>query len=205
MGDRRGLTQDGVFYTGQWTREVERIVLGKWQAARSAGNFSPKRYETSSDVIRSTRLQMIEEFGFQIPMASYEWKLNQLARRYHEFKKLISRPDVQYDQVLNRVEASSSTWEDIAKTQPNLMIYKHAGEPHWSYLKVLYEPIIDITSSVSGEQEEGRGKHRGESSDVSSRHGRRVGSNDRRVRGKQPIRSSVAKVADDSSGQSSEI
>ncbi|KAH6780106.1 hypothetical protein C2S52_011343 [Perilla frutescens var. hirtella] len=74
-----------------------------------------------------------------------EWE-----ERYHQFKWLISRPDVFYYPYDNIVEASVDVWTEISRIRPNLLVYRPKWEPCWEQMRVLFRETIVLSDTHSG-------------------------------------------------------
>ncbi|KAH6757283.1 hypothetical protein C2S52_023532 [Perilla frutescens var. hirtella] len=111
-------SQETSFYTGVWSRNVEKIVLQKLQIARSKSQWA------YSDGVGN------------------EWE-----RRHAEFKDLIQRPNVRYNSATNKVETTARTWNRILEKNPQYAIYMNEWEAQWELLKAVCEPVINISSS----------------------------------------------------------
>ncbi|KAH6801328.1 hypothetical protein C2S52_001792 [Perilla frutescens var. hirtella] len=101
-------------------------------------------------VLRLVRDEVNEELGVDIPLADYVAKLQEWEECYHQFKWLISRPDVFYYPYENTVEASVDVWTVISRIRPNLLVYRPKGEPCWEQMRVLFRETIAISDTHSG-------------------------------------------------------
>ncbi|KAH6794379.1 hypothetical protein C2S52_004856 [Perilla frutescens var. hirtella] len=153
MSGTEPLSQNSSFYSGSWTRAVEKIVLQKLRLARWSRDWEPGGNSTANQtVLRRIVDEMRVEYLVTISLPSIEWKCHQWERRHAEFSEIISRSGVQYDALRNTVEASEMTWTTIAEEDPRYLIYKKGPEAEWGLMRSVFASMIQISSSADSDR-----------------------------------------------------
>ncbi|KAH6795959.1 hypothetical protein C2S51_036945 [Perilla frutescens var. frutescens] len=132
------------FVESTWKADLTRECLMCGFKRCSRGDI-----ENNKQILRLVRDEVNEELGVDIPFPSYLAKLEEWEERYHQFKWLISRPDVFYYPIDNTVEASLDVWTVISRIRPNLLVYKPKGEPCWEQMRVLFRETIILSETHS--------------------------------------------------------
>ncbi|KAH6770094.1 hypothetical protein C2S52_014897 [Perilla frutescens var. hirtella] len=143
------ISQDNIFFIGVWSRHLESTILSKLDFEQWNNNWIVGDYQNNREVIRLVGEEIKVEEGIDLPFAAYLEKLQQWEDRFKMFKYLISRPDVFYHPHENTVEASVEVWTEIARTRPDLLVYRPKGEPCWDQLRVLFREVVVISDSQS--------------------------------------------------------
>ncbi|KAH6783912.1 hypothetical protein C2S52_008871 [Perilla frutescens var. hirtella] len=161
MAGPNPISQDNFFFIGVWSRHLESTVLSKLDFEQWNKNWIVGDYQNNREVIRLVGEEIKAEEGIDLPFAAYLEKLQQWEDRFNMFKYLISRPNVFYHPHENTVEASVEVWTEIARTRPDLLVYRPKGEPCWDQLRVLFREVVVISDSQSvGNARSGGSSHK---------------------------------------------
>ncbi|XP_057774101.1 uncharacterized protein LOC130993257 [Salvia miltiorrhiza] len=142
------ISQNVLFYYGQWTRSIESLVLGKFEYKRWQGIWVPGPSINNTHLVFGVKIEMRDELRINISLEDYYMKVKEWEDRYHQFTWLIHQPNVVYDSARNVVNASKETWDTIATVRPEMCVYMEEGEFNSARLTLLFEEIIKNEESA---------------------------------------------------------
>ncbi|GER50687.1 ribosome-binding factor A [Striga asiatica] len=163
------ISQDKVFYTKEWTKEVEKVFVDFLIDQKKKGFYEVGRVNMHALMCASSMLN--ERFGMTFDHKFIIDRLRKLRKRYHVFKWMKTLSGVVYNPNGHKVEATEPTWNFIVREEKLGMAYMKGGEPLFPDLKFLFNEgpgdesenddheIIDIASDSDHGDNEDNGDH----------------------------------------------
>ncbi|XP_057795831.1 uncharacterized protein LOC131011949 [Salvia miltiorrhiza] len=147
MPRAKPISQNVLFYYGEWTRSVESLVLGKLEYKRWEGVWIPGPSSHNMHLLFGVKMEMRDHLHIDISLEDYHMKVQEWEDRYHQFIWLINQPNFVYDTAKNVVNASKETWDSIAELRPEMCVYMKEGEFNYARLTTLFKEIPENSAS----------------------------------------------------------
>ncbi|KAL8494051.1 hypothetical protein ACS0TY_025016 [Phlomoides rotata] len=140
------MDQDRIFYTREWTREIDDLFIRGLCEQTVAGNVI-RRGNANRRAIMYCRDRVNGEFATTFDYDTCLDRFRKLYKHYEVFHYITEHAGVQHHPAHHAVQATEKTWDDICMVHTLAFAYMRRGEEQYENLRFIFNAIPEAPAN----------------------------------------------------------